>query len=108
MIDLEQILTGLVQRTTEGKLQWSRTVHDGRYTTSVGAISVVIFDTVSSYGAGYQFDILDESGETVESLRHEDTTQEQDEKLERLYILARRSALNIDSVLEQLAKGLEL
>ena len=108
MTDLDQILTGLIQRTKEGKLKWSSTHQQDRFTTSVDVISVMIFESVSSFGAGYQLDILDESGEIVESLRHEDTTEEQDELLERLYILARRSALDIDLVLEKLAQGLEL
>ena len=104
MIDLDQILTGLIQRTEEGKLKWSSTAQQHQFTTSVGAISVVIFETEGEHG----LDIIDESDELVESLRYEDTTTEQDEQLERLYILARRSALNIDSVLEKLAQGLEL
>lgn len=104
MIDLDQILTGLIQRTEEGKLRWSRAAQQDRFITSVDAISVMIFETEGEHG----FDILDESGEVVESLRYEDTSEEQDEQLERLYILARRSALNIDSVLEKLGKALEL
>ena len=108
MIELGQILEGLVQRTTEGKLNWSRTVENGRFVTSVDAISVVVEELQYPADIRYRLDILDESGETVESLRYEDMTSEQDEQLARLYVLARRSALNIDSTLEKLAKGLEL
>ena len=108
MIELGQILEGLVYRTTEGKLNWSRTVENGRFIASVDAVSVVIMEVGYFSGLSYVLDILDESGETVESLRHQDTTSEQDEQLARLYVLARRSALNIDSTLEKLAKGLEL
>ena len=104
MIDLDQILTGLIQRTEEGKLNWARTAEPDVFTTSVDVISVVIFETEGEYG----FDIIDELGGIVESLRYHDTTKEQDEQLERLHILARRSALNIDSVLAKLAQGLEL
>lgn len=108
MIELGQILEGLVQRTTEGKLNWSRTVENGRFVTSVDAISVVVVELQYPADIRYRLDILDESGETVESLRYEDTTSEQDEQLARLYVLARRSALNINATLEKLAKGLEL
>ena len=104
MIDLDQILTGLIQRTKEGKLRWTRTVQQDKFVTSVDVISVLIFETEGEHG----FDILDESGEVVESLRYEDTSGEQDELLERLFILARPSALNADSVLEKLAQGLQL
>ena len=105
MIELGQILEGLVRRTTEGKLNWSRTVENRRFVTSVDAISVVIEELQYPPDIRYRLDILDESGETVESLRYEDTTSEQDEQLARLYVLARRSALNINATLEKLARG---
>lgn len=108
MIELGQVLTGLVRRTTEGKLRWSRTVEQDRFITSVDAISVVIEEAGSPENARYRLDILGESGEIVESLRYEDTTTEQDRKLARLYILARRSAHNTDEILQKLADSLEL
>ena len=108
MIELGQILNGLVERTTEGKLKWSRSVNDNRFVTSVDAISVVIEEYISGGDTRRRLDIIDESGDTVESLNFRDTTREQDEQLARLYVLARRSALDVDSVLEKLAKGLQL
>ncbi len=108
MIDLGQILEGVVQRTTEGKLKWSRTVQNDRFVSSVDAISIVIVEIDSHRQTTYRLDILDESGETVESLGFQDTTPEQDRELARLYVLARRSALDINSTLEKLAKALEL
>jgi hypothetical protein len=107
MIELSQILSGLVQRTAEGKLKWTRSVQNGRFVASVDAISVTVSED-ADFSFRYRLNILDESGETVESLRYEDTTSEQDEQLARLYVLARRSALNINATLEKLAKGLEL
>ena len=104
MIDLDQILTGLLKRTEQGKLKWSSTVQSDQFITSVDAISVVIFEAQNFYG----FHIVDETGNIVESFGYEETTYEQDNKLERLYVLARRSALNIDSIMERLAKGLDL
>ena len=105
MIELGQILSGLVQRTEEGKLKWTKSVQNGRYIASVDVISVAIMVDGSFF---YRLDILDESGETVESFGRKDTTAEEDEELERLYVLARRSAHDVNSVLEKLAKGLEL
>ena len=111
MIELGEILEGLVQRTAEGKLKWSRSVGNDRFVTSVDAISVAIVD--SGYNAvnemnTYRLDILEESGDIVDSLGFQDTTGEQDRQLARLYVLARRSAHDIDSVLEKLARGLDL
>ena len=108
MIDLGQILVGIVQRTTEGKLKWSRTVENDRFVTSIDAISIVIME-IRDRGTHHRLDILDdESGAIIESLSFEDTTGEQDRLLARLYVLARRSAFDIDSALEKLAKALEL
>ena len=108
MIDMGVILEGLVQRTTEGRLRWRPSVADDRFITSVDAISVVIAE-IRGRKSTYQLDILDaESGRTVESLGLEDTTEDQDDALGRLYVLARRSALDVDSTLQKLAKALEL
>ena len=115
MIELGQILEGLVRRTTEGRLKWSRTVEKDRFISSVDAVSVAIVDAgyvleadYETRRASYRLDILDEQGDVVDSLGFKDTTFEQQGQLERLYLLARRSALNVESVLEKLAKGLEL
>ena len=104
MIDLSQILTGLLKRTTEGKVQWSRTVQNDRFVTSFDAVSVMLGDA----DRGYLLEILDEEGEIVESLGYQETSAEQDEEMLRLYVLARRSAYNIDKTLQKLARALEL
>ena len=107
MIELDQILTGLVQRTEEGRLKWSRSPHDDQFVTSVETISIVIIE-FDARDNNYRLDIHDETGQTVESLGYQDTSPEQDRTLARLYVLARRSAFDIDATLEKLAKGLEL
>lgn len=111
MIELGEILEGMVQRTSEGKLKWSRSVGSDRFVTSIDAISGAIIDSGYSSINGenyYRLDILEESGDIIDSLGYQDTSREQDEQLARLYVLARRSAHNIDSVLEKLARGLDL
>ena len=111
MIELDQILGGLIRRTEDGKLQWRRTVRDDRFVASVDAISVVVLEVPprpSGPGPTYRLEILDENGQTVEVLDYDSSTGEQDEQMGRLFVLARRSALNIDSVLQKLAEYLEL
>ena len=108
MTDLGQILTGLVQRTTEGKLKWSRSAQENQFVTSVDTISIVIAESGNFGIDTYCLDVLDESGEVVDSLSFRDTSEVQDQELARLFVLARRSAHNIDSTLERLAKALEL
>ena len=104
MIDLDQILDGLIQRTSEGKLHWSISVRDNQFVTSVDAISIVI----RRQRELYQLEILDEAGQTVETLQSVGALPGQREKLLRLFTLARRSGLKVDSTLEKLAKALEL
>ena len=111
MIELDQILDGLIRRTTDGKLQWRRSVRDDQFVASVDAISVVVGEW-ASFSSGfrptYRLEILDENGQTVEVLDNDNSTGEQYEKMGQLFALARRSALNIDSVLQKLAESLEL
>ena len=108
MIEIGQILEGLVRRTTEGRLKWRKGAQNNRFVTSVDVISVLIMDMEYPGPIRYGLEILDESGEAVEFLYHPFTTAEQDEQLARLYVLARRQALDADSTLQKLAKGLEL
>ena len=111
MIELEQILDGLILRTTDGKLKWHRSIHDDQFVASAGAISVVVRELIPraiDADPHYRFEILDENGQTVEVLHYDSSTTRQDKRLEQLFTLARRSALNTDSVLQRLAEALEL
>lgn len=108
MIELGQILTRVLERTTEGKLKWSRTVRSDRFVASIDAISMVIMEIPGRISNHHQLDILSEEGETIDSLSHQDTTAGQDTQLERLFQLARRSALDVDATLEKLAKALDI
>ena len=109
MIELGQILTGLVRRTEEGKLRWSPSAENDRFIASVDAISILIIEEMNFRGnTCYRLDIFDESGEVIESLGYQDTTESEDRELERLFVLARRSANNIDLTLERLARALGL
>ena len=119
MNELDKILGGLIQRTTEGRLKWSPTVERDRFVTSIDAISVVVGQLSEArgvYPARYQLEILNDEGFTVEVLETEDelglvatdelATPEQAGQMNRLYVLARRSGLNAHSTLEKLAKAL--
>jgi len=108
MIELGQILTGLVQRTNEGKLTWSSSAQGDRFVTSVDAISIVIVEVGGFGGPNYRLEIINEAGDTVDSLGYDESTSEQDLEMSRLFVLARRSASDVDVTLEKLAKALEL
>ena len=92
-------------------MKWHSTVEKDRFVTSVDAISVAIVQRGFMYFSTnhtYRLDIFDQSGEMVESLGNQETTREQEAQMARLFVLAPRSALDVDSTLEKLAKGLEL
>ena len=55
-----------------------------------------------------RLEILNEEGVVIEALDYISSTEDQDRQLQRLYVLARRSALDIQSTLEKLARALEL
>ena len=120
MSALDQILEGLVRRTTDGKLQWRRNVASNEFVTAIDAIAVVVKEVSKAYidvPARYQLEIINDEGDAVEVLETSDTLDPisddwrepsaQDRQLAHLYELARRSALNTQATLEKLVKALE-
>ena len=113
MTDLNSIVYRLIARTQEGKLKWSETVRGDEFATSVDAISIKISKPALTLTLAlatkeiYRLEILDESGRVVESLNSDDPTVDDQTTFQRLHAAARRSALDIDSILEQLNKALD-
>ena len=119
MNELDNILDGLVQRTTDGKLQWKRTVAENEFVTSVDAIGIVVRE-LGQNSLGFplrrQLEIADENGATVEvietgggmvGVQHDQRqSDERARQLKQLYEMARRSALDTQATLEKLAKAL--
>ena len=112
MNELEKILDGLIQRTSDGTLSWTRTAINNKFATSIDTISVVIGESNRGQGGipgQPRLEIINERGDLAEVIQVEDRSPiEQDRKLNRLHELARRSALDIQSTLEKLAKALEI
>ena len=102
---INNILEGLIQRTTDDRLQWSATVKDDRFIASIQAISVAIEE---QYSGAYRLEILDEGGRLVEILDRDNATQAQERMLEQIYVQARRSAIGGQRTLEKLAAALNL
>lgn len=109
MIELGSILEGLVQRTTERKLKWSRSALENQFITSIDTISIVILEEADRWGnPRYRLNIFGETEEIVDSLGFPDSSEEQDRELKRLHTLARRSTTDAESTLEKLAKALNI
>lgn len=125
MNELDRILDGLIQRTSDGKLKWRRAASDDQFATSVDTISVVIGKSNFLQGGWPdqpRLEIYNELGDLAEVIPSDDDSPgelagvvqldayspvERQQKLVRLHELARRSALNTQATLEKLARALE-
>ncbi len=107
MPDLNAIVIRLVARTEDGKLKWNETPISWQYTASVGEIAVRISGP-SGLGKGeYRLSIIDELGRNVETVSSADESPFGESQLRKLFNLARRSALDVDSILERLNRALD-
>ena len=123
MNSMGRILQGLLSRTADGTLNWTTTPDVNRFVASVDTISVVIqFLNPGQVlqAERYKLEVMNEKGVTVEALEsgedfglsttvpsEQQATSIQGSELRRLFTLARRSALDTVSTLEQLAQRLE-
>ena len=117
---MERVLKGLLKRTEEGKLRWRTTVDENRFVASVDTIAVAVQRVGPGVVMGndrFKFEVVNDEGITVESLESRDecglvpserrATTEQERDIDRLFTLARRSALDSDATLAKLADSLE-
>ena len=116
---IDDILVGLTERTDEGRLKWRTSADPDRFVAAVGDIAVVV-SLVEQQGLGrderFRLEILNDQGVTVEAIEtidsfglipaHRRATDEQAHHLDRLFTLARRSALDVDSTLDELVNNL--
>lgn len=114
-----QVLTGLVNRTTDGKLNWRSTWDRNAFLATVDLIAVIIKPSGGSSNGqrGYSLEILNNEGLIAEVLETDEDyaakvggrhiTDDQRELIVRLFHLARRSALDTEATLSELASRLE-
>lgn len=112
MNELDRILDGLIQRTSDGTLRWSRGPDGDQFATSVDTISVAIGKSNRLQRGRPDFprlEIYNERGDLAEVMQFDGLSSDepkQIQKLNQLHELARRSALNTQATLEKLAKAL--
>lgn len=107
MSTIDRILAGLIQRTLEGKLKWERTAERDVFITVVDTVSVEI-SGVGTWDAEYNLVVTGDYDNVVDRLDYNRATQNQRRQLQQLHASARRSALDVDAVLEKLAQGLQV
>ena len=116
MSKMSTILQGLISRTEEGKLNWRASIRKNVFLTSVDTTAVSIRE-LDEFLERYRLEILNREGFKVLALETYDesglmpqdslASPKQVKDLRRLFVLARQSALDVDTTLEKLARDLE-
>ena len=115
MIDINDVLNALVTRTAESELSWSLSVNTDEFVTVVGENVITIQRIVASAltpSERFQLRIVDDEGSTVESMEstgsyvhiptERRSTEDQSRQLSQLFLLARRSALDVSTTLAKI------
>ena len=114
MAKTTEILTKLIARSRDGKIVWRDTSSKQKFLTMLGETGVAIDCDVEV--DKYELQIIDKRGRLIESLSaeyvplginllgHDEATAN---ALKELHGIARRSALDVDSTLDELASRLD-
>ena len=118
MPELDQIMEALTKQTRAGTFKWSPSADSGVFVTSVGANSLIIrrvSDNSELARDRHRLDVLNKEGETVETIEttyafewagSESDNDWRNELLADLYAEARRSALEAETTLNEIAMAL--
>ena len=109
-------MQGLIERTEEEELSWKTSVDSNAFIAAVDTTGIIV-RMLDDFLEIYRLEILNDYGVTVIVLETPDpmrkvpkessATHEQAAELRRLFVLARQSALDVDTTLEKLARDLE-
>ena len=114
MVELERRVQRLIDRTDQGKVSWEITADKGSYQASFPSYAVRLFarenDRYADQEVDYVLTIHDESGEMVDEITdtalRESGFDEAYKKMGHLYNEARRKAMGVDKVIEDLLSEL--
>lgn len=105
------ILTKLIEKSRDGKITWRATGVRQKFLTMLGGTGVSIgFNSATNM---YELQVLDNRGRLIESISARYglllsiSEKEKQASMKDLHELARRSALNIDSTLDELESHLD-
>ena len=114
MANMTDILTKLIEKSRDGKIAWRDTSSKQKFLAMLGETGVAIdFDTSTDV---YELQVIDKHGRVIESISAEyrpygisvlDPDVKVADTLKELHEIARRSALNIDLTLDELASHLD-
>ena len=116
MAEISEILSRVIERTDQGKLNWKPTASEQTFVAVIGDRSIMISEIMPpsrhilpSFSPSVEFKILDKTGRAIAEL--DDKMEEGEDRREdllKLYRSARNSALQVESQLEDLLKDLEM
>jgi hypothetical protein len=106
MAEISDILTSLLERSKQDKINWQLTANEFLFLAVLGKTSVTIEEL--SIERNMILRIRNQEGREIESLSTWPLMiEEQDKQLRELYREARRVALGVESQLDELLKELE-
>lgn len=112
----KKIVESLIERTTDGSLQWNRTPEDILFEAQVGENRISIKFDNAEFETLYSMNIYNKHGDVVEAFSDEDLDageRGQDGRLvwfprmKTLYTAARRNALGTDVVMKDILDELD-
>lgn len=96
MAKIETILEKLHQLSKEGKIAWKPTVAPSTFSVVLGESSALI----SRDKLTYRLRLLNSSGDDLDHTFYNSSILSGDSRIEELYEIARRRALNVDAELD--------
>lgn len=113
MATTTDILTKLIEKSRDGKIAWRETSSKQKFLTMLGETGISI--SLDATTDVYELQILDTHGRVIESMSARyapygilpSRVRQLMNNLKELHGIARRSALKVDSTLEELASRLD-
>ncbi|MCZ8377110.1 MAG: hypothetical protein O9342_17195 [Beijerinckiaceae bacterium] len=106
MKSIEDLLPLIDRKTRENSLKWSRETSDSFYCKILHyKIRIWKWTDVNTDESGYSIAMIDKSNETIDSILASEYNTKY-ERMENVFSIARRSALNVDSVIEEIEEAL--
>ena len=105
---LSSLVDVLLEKSREGKVSWKPTARSNEFLWGFSKYAVSIRQTSERFDSGhiYSLSIVNESGEEIETLIH--NANSPDHKIvQEMFILARRSANNVEESLDNLLQELQ-
>ena len=105
---LLEIVDALQHQTEVGHIKWQTTDDDEAFLYSAGSTSILVDTSALAAPQKYWLKVINERGAEVERLvgSPDDPWDDKGNKLMALYTVARRSALSVDEVLDDVAQPL--